>query len=79
VCLSLLVQISRIDRSASTAVGACEGRTVPVSLAVLDLAGEMPEPGDWVLVTTGLATERLTPEEAAAVTEARTLFMEEAK
>lgn len=72
MCLSRLVCIETVEADGSRAIGVSEGRTVSVSLAVLAFEDELPVPGDWVQVTTGLAVRRLTGEEAAAILQART-------
>lgn len=72
MCLSRLVRIEAVDADGTRAIGVSEGRTVSVSLAVLAFEGESPVPGDWVQVTTGLAVRRLTGEEAAVISQART-------
>ena len=79
MCLSQLVQIEEVDADGIRAIGASEGRTVSVSLAVLTLEGDVPVPGDWVQVTTGLAVRRLTGEEAVAIAQARRDLEEESR
>ncbi len=71
MCLSRLVRIAEVTADGTAAVGDEEGRRVEVSLAVLALGGDTLRPGDWVLVTTGLAVRRLSPTEAADIKAAR--------
>lgn len=49
-----------------------DGRHRRVSTLTLGLDATPPRPGDWLLVHTGFATERLTPAEAAEILDART-------
>jgi len=71
VCLSQLVRIEQIDSDGVRAIGRSGDRQIAVSLAVLTVAGDTPEPGDWVLAATGLAVRRLSHDEVLAITEAR--------
>jgi hydrogenase maturation factor len=77
VCLSQLVRIEQIDSDGVRAIGRSGDRQIAVSLAVLTVAGDTPEPGDWVLAATGLAVRRLSYEEVLAITDARLGLNEE--
>lgn len=71
MCLSQLVRIEQIDSDGVRAIGRSGDRQIAVSLAVLTVAGDTPEPGDWVLAATGLAVRRLSYDEVLAITDAR--------
>lgn len=77
MCLSQLVRIEQIDSDGVRAIGRSGDRQIAVSLAVLTVAGDTPEPGDWVLAATGLAVRRLSYDEVLAISEARLGLNEE--
>ena len=77
MCLSQLVRIEQIDSDGVRAIGRSGDRQIAISLAVLTVAGDTPEPGDWVLAATGLAVRRLSYEEVLAITDARLGLNEE--
>lgn len=77
MCLSQLLRVEEVIDDGATAVCDRHGRRIEVSLAVLAFAGNSPVAGDWILVSTGLAVERLSTEEAAYINEARTALFEE--
>lgn len=77
MCLSQLVRIEQIDSDGVRAIGRSGDRQIAVSLAVLTVAGDTPEPGDWVLAATGLAVRRLSYDEVLAITDARLGLNEE--
>jgi hydrogenase expression/formation protein HypC len=58
--------VSADDTSAVVDVG---GSHRSVSLAVLVLEDRAPEPGEWVLIHTGLAVEIIDEEAASVLTE----------
>jgi len=66
VCLSAAGPILSLDAERHEAMVDVDGATRSVSLAVLELEGCPPRPGDWVLVHTGFAVEVLDDD---AVTE----------
>ncbi|MCZ7631270.1 MAG: HypC/HybG/HupF family hydrogenase formation chaperone [Microthrixaceae bacterium] len=67
MCLSDLGPVSGIDEATGTAEVDLAGRTTRVSLAPLVLEGVTVEPGDWLLVHTGLAVKVLDAAEAAGI------------
>lgn len=71
MCLSDLGPVLCIDEPRGTAAVDLAGRTAEVSLAPLILDGVVVSVGDWLLVHTGLAIERLDPEAAAEIVAAR--------
>ncbi len=71
MCLSQLVRIEEVAADGTRAVGDAGGRRIAASLAMLALEGDLPVPGDWVLVATGLAVRRLSDGEAAVIAEDR--------
>jgi len=71
VCLSDVVRLVEVSADGSAAVGEGPYGPVDVSLLVLTMDGVQPVVGDWIVVTTGLAVELLSEEEAVAVTRAR--------
>jgi hydrogenase assembly chaperone HypC/HupF len=62
MCLACPGLVRRVV-DATTAEVTVRGRRRPVVLLTLD-AGPPPRPGDWLLVQSGLAIQRLTPHEA---------------
>lgn len=71
MCLSDLVQVQHVLADGRSAVGSSGGRQVEVSLAVLLVEGIGVTPGDWLVVHTGLAVERIDDHEVTAVLAAR--------
>lgn len=72
MCLSDVVRLERVGPDGVHGVGLADGRRIPVSLAVLLLDGVTVTPGDWLVVHSGLAVEKVSEAEAAAVSTART-------
>ena len=69
MCLSSagrVVSVSADDTSAVVDVG---GSHRSVSLAVLVLEDRAPEPGEWVLIHTGLAVEIIDEDAATVLTD----------
>jgi hydrogenase assembly chaperone HypC/HupF len=62
MCLAYPARIGRLV-DATVAEVTVRDRCRPVVLLTLD-AGPPPRPGDWLLVHSGLAIQRLTPDEA---------------
>jgi hydrogenase expression/formation protein HypC len=63
--MSMPARVVSVDSGGREAVTDVDGTERRVSLAVLTLDGRTVEPGDWLLVHTGLAVETLDPVEAA--------------
>lgn len=59
MCLNAAGPILALDADRHEATVDVDGVTRSVSLAVLELEGCTPGPGDWVLVHTGFAVEVL--------------------
>lgn len=66
MCLACVGQLVEVDEAGGTGVVDADGRQVPVSLVVLEVGGEMPLVGEWVLVHTGFVVEVLEEEVAEA-------------
>lgn len=77
MCLSQLLRVDEVIDDGATARCDRSGRPVEVSLAVLTLGGNTPVAGDWILVSTGMAVERLSTEEAAHIDQARRALLQE--
>lgn len=71
MCLSELVRLVEVSADGSRATGESPAGPTEVSLAVLALDGVAVRPGDWVIAATGLAVERVSEADAAAITSAR--------
>jgi hydrogenase maturation factor len=71
MCLSELGRV--IDHDAATRMASIDvdGRVVAVSTVALGIDDPHISTGDWLLVHTGLAVERLTHAEAAQIVDAR--------
>ncbi len=67
MCLTQLGRIVEIDGADRALVVDAHGSRARVSLAPLTLCGEVVAPGDWVLMHTGFAVERLGAADAAAL------------
>ncbi len=65
MCLSSLHQVVECDASDAVTAEDMDGNRQRVSLLALD--GDRPEPGEWLVVHSGYAIERITAEEARAV------------
>jgi hydrogenase expression/formation protein HypC len=65
MCLSMPARVLTVDAAGREAVVEIDGAERRVSLAVLTLEGRSVEPGEWLLVHTGLAVETLDPADAA--------------
>jgi hydrogenase maturation factor len=71
MCLNEVMQLAYVSADGTSGVGDGGAGRRDVSLVVLTLDGVEPAVGDWVVVTTGLAVERLTGEQARAVRRSR--------
>lgn len=69
MCLSSAGRVVSVSADDANAVVDVGGSRRPVSLAVLVLEDRAPEPGDWVLIHTGLAVEIIDEEAATALTD----------
>jgi hydrogenase expression/formation protein HypC len=67
MCLTQVGRIVDVGDGDSAVVTDAAGTNRRVSLAALTLAGEPVATGDWVLVHTGFAVERLGDAEAASL------------
>ncbi len=65
------MRLVEVSADGASAVGESDAGRRDVSLLVLTLDGLQPAVGDWVVVTTGLAVEMVTEEEARAVSRSR--------
>jgi hydrogenase assembly chaperone HypC/HupF len=74
MCLSDVARIVRVDPADASAVVDVDGAESRISLAVLALDGALPAAGDWVVVHTGLAVERITADHAATVLATRQAY-----
>ncbi|MBK9290060.1 MAG: HypC/HybG/HupF family hydrogenase formation chaperone [Bacteroidetes bacterium] len=61
MCLSVPARIERIE--GDTAICSVGGATCQASLQLLE--GQLPQPGDYVLIHTGFAIQKISEEEAA--------------
>lgn len=60
MCLEMVVQVIKIDPAdAGTAIAESDGARRSISLAMLLVQGVAVEPGDWLLVHTGIAIDKL--------------------
>jgi hydrogenase expression/formation protein HypC len=71
MCLSDLARVIHHDVDNYDALVDIDGRTTTVSTVALGLDAPSMSTGDWIVVHTGLAVERLTPEEAERILDAR--------
>ena len=71
MCLSDIARIVEMDKSHTWAIVEDNGTRRRISLAVLVVDGTVCRPGDWVVVHTGLAVERIEHEEAVSVVAVR--------
>lgn len=71
MCLSDLGRVVDVDVGRHTASVEVDGRLVDVSTVTLGLDAPQPDVGDWLVVHTGFAVERLTRVGAAEVRRAR--------
>ena len=69
MCLSSAGRVVSVSADVANAVVDMGGSHRSVSLAVLVLEDRAPEPGDWVLIHTGLAVEIIDEAAAAALTD----------
>ena len=65
MCLSSLHQVVESDGSDTVMAEDMDGNRQRVSLLALD--GDRPDPGEWLVVHSGYAIERIAAEEARAV------------
>ncbi len=65
MCLSSLHQVVEDDGSDMVTAEDMDGKLQRVSLLALD--GDRPEPGEWLVVHSGYAIERISAQEARAV------------
>lgn len=68
MCVSMVVQV--VERRGEMAVVDDAGMTRLVPLTVLSVSDVDVVRGDWLLVNSGIAVERLDPDEAASICEA---------
>jgi hydrogenase maturation factor len=71
MCLSDLGRVVSFDVGRYQATVDVDGRLVDVSTVALGLDEPPPRMGDWLVIHTGLAVERLTGAQAAEVLGAR--------
>ncbi len=71
MCLSDVLRLVEVSADGTSGIGESGAGRRDVSLLVLTLDGLQPAVGDWVVVTTGLAVEMVTEEEARAVNRSR--------
>lgn len=71
MCLSDVARVIRHDPDSYEAVVDIDGRTTHVSTVALGLDSPRMSAGDWIVVHTGLAVERLSPDEAELILRAR--------
>ncbi len=64
MCLETPAQVVAVDPDGLRATVTSEQRTGRALLMTLDSGGEAVKPGDWLLVHSGLAIERLGDDEA---------------
>lgn len=69
MCLSSAGQVVSVSADVGDAVVDVGGSHRSVSLAVLVLEDRAPEPGDWVLIHTGLAVEIIDEDAATVLTD----------
>jgi hydrogenase expression/formation protein HypC len=69
MCLSSAGRVSAVSADGAHAVVDVGGSHRSVSLAVLVLEDRPPEPGEWVLIHTGLAVEIIDEAAAAVLTD----------
>ena len=72
MCLSDVARIVHHDPATYDALVVIDGRSANVSTIALGLEGPGLTPGDWIVVHTGFAVERLTAEEAGEILRFRT-------
>jgi hydrogenase expression/formation protein HypC len=64
MCLETPAQVVALDPDGLTATVTTDQRTGRALLMTLDADAEPVRPGDWLLVHSGLAVGRLSPDEA---------------
>jgi hydrogenase expression/formation protein HypC len=64
MCIAYPAQVLSVE-SADVAVVRLRGADQRVPIMVVTSGGEAVAPGDWLLVQTGLAVARISPDEAA--------------
>jgi len=69
MCLSSAGRVVSVSADVANAVVDVGGSHRSVSLAVLVLEDRAPEPGEWVLIHTGLAVEIIDAAAAAVLTD----------
>lgn len=69
MCLSSAGRVVSVSADVANAVVDMGGSHRSVSLAVLVLEDRAPEPGEWVLIHTGLAVEIIDEAAAAVLTD----------
>jgi hydrogenase expression/formation protein HypC len=69
MCLSSAGRVVSVSADVANAVVDVGGSHRSVSLAVLVLEDRAPEPGEWVLIHTGLAVEIIDEAAAAVLTD----------
>lgn len=71
MCLADLGRVRTVTDDGATATVAVGDRDHTVSLALLVVDGVTIAPGDWLVCHLGLATDRVSPGDAASITAAR--------
>jgi hydrogenase expression/formation protein HypC len=69
MCLEILARVVSVDPDGLCATVSGEHGNEPALLMALDPSTEPIEPGDWLLVHSGLAVQRISEEEALDVLE----------
>jgi hydrogenase expression/formation protein HypC len=64
MCLETPAQVVSVDPDGLCATVTGEHGNQPALLLALDLSAQPVEPGDWLLVHSGLAVQRMSEEEA---------------
>jgi hydrogenase assembly chaperone HypC/HupF len=77
MCLDLPCHVLSVDEPSSTATVDSRGVARQVSLVMLAMEGSPVEPGDWLLVNSGIAVRTLDPTDAAALVQEYEDFEEE--
>jgi hydrogenase expression/formation protein HypC len=65
MCLELPAFVMEVDADGMSAIVRANDRTARVLLLALDAEREAVQPGDWLLVHTGIAVQRISSSEAA--------------
>ena len=65
MCLGIPMQVQSVDRF----VAQCEAKGIEREVSLLMLQDEVIEPGDFLVISTGYAIQKISPEEARAAWE----------